>query len=125
MKPIESNAIRSFTRIFKNEHNVDAIDHLFAPDFKHNFPPPRTPGLPGFKELGRAFNHAFPDVVVVEQDLIATPDKVVERSSVVGTHKGDLMGIPATNRAIHWTKIHIYRFTNGNIAEHWVEMSML
>jgi hypothetical protein len=29
--------IREFTRIFKNEHHVDGIDHLFARDFKTQF----------------------------------------------------------------------------------------
>jgi hypothetical protein len=36
--------IREFTRIFKNEHHVDGIDHLFARDFKHNFPAPLSIG---------------------------------------------------------------------------------
>jgi predicted ester cyclase len=34
------------------------------------------------------------------------------------------MGIPATNRKISWSEIHIYRLENGKIAEHWVELSM-
>jgi predicted ester cyclase len=126
MDAIAGNAeiIREFTRVFKNEHNVDGIDHLFSQRFQHHFPPPLRPGLPGFKDIGRVMNGAFPDVVVTEEDLIVTPDKVVERSSARGTHRGDFMGIPPTNRPIAWTEIHIYRIAEGKIVEHWVEFAL-
>ena len=124
---IERNkqVVREFTRTFKNQHNVDGINHLFAPDFKHHFRQPVSPGLTGFKEIGRVMNTAFPDVVVTEEDLIASEDTVVERSTAVGTHRASMMTEPPTNKEIHWSEIHIYRIHDGKIAEHWVEMSML
>jgi predicted ester cyclase len=117
--------VREFTRIFKNEHNVDGIDHLFDKRFTHHFRVPLAPGLEGFKQVGRMMNGAFPDVVVTEGDLIAGGDKVVERSSAVATHRSSLMGEKPTNRRIHWTEIHIYRVQDGKICEHWVEMAMM
>jgi predicted ester cyclase len=117
--------VREFTRIFKNEHNVDGVAHLFDKDFTHHFRAPVPPGFEGLRQIGIMMNTAFPDVVVTENDLIAGGDKVVERSSAVATHKGAFMGAPATNKRVHWTEIHIYRLKDGNIAEHWVEMAML
>ena len=117
--------VREFTRIFKNEHNVDGVDHLFDKSFAHHFRAPLPPGLEGFKHVGRMMNGAFPDVVVKEDDLIAGGDKVVERSSAVATHKGSLMGETPTNQRIHWTEIHVYRLQDGKIREHWVEMAMM
>lgn len=117
--------VREFTRIFKNEHNVDGIDHLFDTNFTHHFRVPLPPGLEGFKQVGRMMNGAFPDVVVTEEDLIAGGDEVVERSSAVATHHGSLTGEKPTNKRIHWTEIHIYRVQNGKILEHWVEMAMM
>ena len=117
--------IREFTRIFKNEHNVEGVAHLFDENFVHHFRVPLPQGLEGFKQIGRMMNGAFPDVVVTEEDLIAGSDKVVERSSAVATHKGSLMGEPATNKRINWTEIHIYRLQDGRIREHWVEMAMM
>jgi predicted ester cyclase len=123
----ESHAwvVREFTRLFKNEHNVDGIDHLFHPEFRHNFGPPVRPGLAGFKDVGRMMNTAFPDVVVREQDLILAADTVVERSSARATHRGSMMGEPPTDQAVTWTEIHIYRMRDGKIAEHWVELDRL
>lgn len=117
--------VREFTRIFKNEHNVDGVAHLFDTNFTHHFRAALPAGLEGFKQVGRLMNGAFPDVVVTEEDLIAGGDKVVERSSAVATHKGSLMGESPTNKRIHWTQIHIYRLHDGKIREHWVEMAMM
>jgi predicted ester cyclase len=103
-----AKVVREFTRTFKNEHNVDGIDHLFSPSFRHHFPPPARPGLAGFKDVRRMMNAAFPDVVVTEEDLIVTADRVVERSSARGTHRGDFMGNAPTGKSIGWTEIHIY-----------------
>jgi predicted ester cyclase len=120
-----TNAIREFTRIFKNDHDVDGVAHLFDSSFRHHFRMPLPPGLEGFKAIGRAMNGAFPDVKVTETDLIAAGDRVVERSDVVGTHLGDFMGIRPTRQTVKWSEIHIYRLSAGKIAEHWVELAML
>ena len=128
MGPTETantKTVREFTRIFKNEHNVDGVDKLFDPSFQHHFRMPLPPGLEGFKAIGRAMNGAFPNVRVTETDLIAAGDRVVERSDVVGTHLGDFMGLPPTGRTVRWSEIHIYRLSGGKIAEHWVELAML
>lgn len=111
--------------IFKNEHDVDGVDHLFDGTFQHHFRMPLPPGLQGFKAIGRVINAAFPDVRVTETDLITAGDRVVERSDVVGTHLGDFMGVPPTWRTVKWSEIHIYRLSGGKIAEHWVELAML
>ena len=119
------HVIREFTRIFKNEHNVDGVSHLFDKDFVHHFRALLPSGFEGLRQVGIMMNSAFPDVVVTEEDLVAAGDKVVERSSAVATHKGALMGAPPTNRKVNWTEIHIYRLEDGRIAEHWAEVAML
>jgi predicted ester cyclase len=119
------SVIRVFTRIFKNEHNVDGVSHLFDKSFVHHLRGPLPPGFEGLRQVGIMMNGAFPDVVVTEEDLIASGDKVVERSSAAATHKGPMLGTPATNKRIKWSEIHIYRLSNGRIAEHWPEISMM
>jgi predicted ester cyclase len=127
MDTIEKNkqVVREFTRIFKNQHNVEGINHLFASDFQHHFKQPLPAGLAGFQQVGRMMNKVFPDVVVTEEDLIAGGDKVVERSSAVATHRASMLTEPPTNKQVRWTEIHIYRIRDGKITEHWVETSML
>ena len=115
--------IREFTRIFKNEHRQEDVDHLFHKDFRHNFRQDLPDGLEGFKTIGRIMNGTFPDVYVTEEDLIATNGRVVERSSARGTHLGDMLGVPPTGKRISWSEIHIYQLEDGKILQHWVEWS--
>lgn len=118
--------IREFTRIFKNEHNVDGVSHLFdTKSFIHHFRTPLPAGFVGLRQVGIMMNGAFPDVIVTEEDLIASGDKVIERSSAVATHKGSMMGEPPTNKRIQWSEIHIYRLQDGKICEHWAEIAMM
>jgi predicted ester cyclase len=118
MSEQNKKVIREFTRIFKNDHNVDGVAHLFdTKDFVHHFRSPAAPGFEGLKQIGRMMNGAFPDVVVTEEDLIASGDRVVERSSAVATHKGAMMGEKPTNKRIAWSEIHIYRLQDGRIRD--------
>src|SRR5579872_4926070 len=117
------HAIREFTRIFKNGHNVDGVGHLFDSSFVHHFRSPLPAGFEGLRQVGIMMNGAFPDVVVTEEDLIAAGDRVVERSSAVATHRGSMMGEKPSGRRIAWSEIHIYRLENGRICEHWAEIA--
>ena len=118
--------IREFTRIFKNEHNVEGVSHLFdTTNFIHHFRMPLAKGFEGLKQVGVMMNGAFPDVVVTEEDLVAAGDRVVERSSASATHKGSMMGEKPSNKRVAWTEIHIYRIEGGKIKEHWAEISTM
>ena len=118
--------IREFTRIFKNEHNVDGVSHLFdTKNFTHHFRTPLPGGFEGLRQVGIMMNGAFPDVIVSEEDLVASGDRVVERSSAVATHKGSMMGEPPSHKRVLWSEIHIYRLKDGKIAEHWAEIAMM
>ena len=119
------HTIREFTRIFKNQHSVDGVGHLFDPGFVHHFRSPLPTGFEGLRQVGIMMNRAFPDVVVTEEDLIANGDRVVERSSAVATHGGSMMGEKATNERVRWSEIHIYRLEDGKICEHWAEIAMM
>jgi predicted ester cyclase len=121
----EKQVIREFTRVFKNEHNVDGVGHLFDKQFVHHFRMPVPAGFEGLRQVGIMMNGAFPDVLVTEEDLIASGDKVVERSSAAATHKGAMMGAPPTNKKIKWSEILIYRLQDGKITDHWAEVSMM
>jgi len=64
---------------------------------------------------------AFPDKRYTIHDLIAEGDKVVTRWTFRATHKGEYMGIPATNKQVAFTGVYITRFADGKQAEWWLE----
>ena len=57
-------------------------------------------------------------------DVIAEGEKVVVRWTAVGKHKGELMGIPATDKDVTVTGISIDRFAGGKIVESWGEFDL-
>jgi len=104
-----------------NERNVSVVDELVAEDFlNHAAPPGRQRGRQGLKDVVRMFESAFPDFRYGVEDVISEGEKVVVRDVFTGTHRGDFMGIPATGNRVTMEAIHIYRFDEGRLAEHWV-----
>ena len=50
--------VREFTRIFKNEHNVNGVAHLFDQKFVHHFRMPAPSGCEGLRQVGLMMNGA-------------------------------------------------------------------
>jgi steroid delta-isomerase-like uncharacterized protein len=63
------------------------------------------------------FTHAFPDIHVEIEELIAEGDKVVLRFRLEGTHRGPFRGVEATGKRVSWTSIDIYTIADGKIAD--------
>lgn len=110
-----------------NLGNIDAADRLFAANYIEHVPviPGLPPGVAGLKVYVTAVRSAFPDLRLTVEDLVAEGDRVVMRASVTGTHKGELMGIPPTGKQATWTEIHICRFADGKVVEHWANSDQL
>ena len=110
---------RFYEEVF-NQHNADAADEFIATDAVSHATPPGMPnGLEGAKQLFRMYFVAFPDLHFSVENIIAEGDKVVARYTMSGTHKGELMGIPATGKTIAITGIDILRIAEDKIIEHW------
>ncbi len=67
------------------------------------------------------FRFAFPDLHITVEDQIQENEQVVTRFTINGTHKGDLMGIPATGKKFKVSGISIIRFDRGRVVEEWIE----
>jgi predicted ester cyclase len=68
----------------------------------------------------------FPDWRFDAEDILTSGDKIIARSSVTGTNKGEFMGMPATGKSINIQAIDIVRFGNDGLAvEHWGVMDMM
>src|SRR4029077_8184 len=94
------SVMRTWFEELWNQGREDTIDRLFA---KHGF----AHGLPGgvslrgpdaFKPFFRSFRGAFPDIRIEVVRSITEADMVAVHCRVVGTHKGDTMGMAATGK---------------------------
>ena len=106
--------------------NLDIIDELYAPDFVfQKAPPGLPPDREGFKQGVAVYRAAFPDIRISVVDLIAEGDKLVIRWSWNGTHEGEFMGIPPTNKLVTKSGITIIRIVGGKVVERWDESDNL
>lgn len=116
----ENKAIfREFVNGMNTKDN-SFIDRRVNPDFvDHNPAPGQEPGLQGMKDLMQGFFTAFPDINVTINALVAEGDIVSGAVTTEGTQNGDFMGIPATGKKISISEMHMIRFDNGKMVEHW------
>jgi steroid delta-isomerase-like uncharacterized protein len=109
-----------------DRHNFDGIASLLTPSEVAHLPgAPQPLDWPAHRQYASAFITAFPDCYHVIEDQIADADNVVTRVTFYGTHKGSLMGIPATGKTIAMGGISWFRMENGFIAEEWSEFDRL
>ena len=83
------------------------------------------PGPEGVRAEMSMYRSAFPDLRFTVEDVIAEGDRVATRVSAIGTHQGDLPGIPATGTRVTISGIVIFRFENGKAAEAWMSYNFL
>jgi steroid delta-isomerase-like uncharacterized protein len=78
-----------------------------------------APGLAAARQWVAMLAAAFPDQHVTIKDVIAEGDRVVVRTTLNGTHQGEVQGIPATGNPVTQPSITIFRLAKGKIAEGW------
>ena len=59
------------------------------------------------------------------EDFVAEGEKVLVRLRVKGTHDGELMGVPATGKAIDIGVLDLFQFRDGVLIEHWALLDNL
>jgi steroid delta-isomerase-like uncharacterized protein len=76
-------------------------------------------GAAGFKPFFRRFREAFPEIEVTVEETVSEGDRVAARCTVRGAHRGDTLGLAATNLPVEFTGICIVRISDGKIVEAW------
>jgi len=116
---------REYTEQVFNQHRPDRAVEFVTPGVQwHGGTLGTFSGADGLTGLLNVFIGALPDLHAEEQDIIANEDTVVIRFVVSATHKGDVLGIPATGLPVTWDAIDVYRIEDGKISEEWAADDM-
>ena len=115
---------RVYEEIF-NWGNLTLVDELYAKYFVGHHPDREFRGWRGVKDVVSMYRTAFPDMCITMEDLFATGDEVVTRTTVTGTHHGALGDLPPTGRAVTVTGLGITRLRDGKIVEQWDQFDQL
>ena len=113
-----------------NERKLDVIKAIISPS--HALQAANISGSSigpeAYKRNVLAFLAGFPDLRLTIEDTIAEKDKVVACWTISGTHKGDYMGVPATNKKISVDGITVHNIANGKIMDsysNWDALGMM
>jgi predicted ester cyclase len=129
-KKIEAN--KALARLWilegwNKNRNKEVVDQVFAQDWEDGNPnfTDQPKGIAGAMYFVEQYRNALPDIQFTMTHLIADPDYVTFRFEAVATHKGTLMGIPATGKRVTVTGIVIHKVENGRFAKSWNEVDLL
>jgi len=105
-----------------NTGNLALLDKFVAPGYVEHSE--GFQGVEPFKQQVAAFRAAFPDLRVTIDDLMIDGDRFASRTTVTGTHTGDLMGMPPTGRSISVEAVDLGRIENGQAKDRWGGLNM-
>jgi len=114
-------------RIFKeiiNEGHLEVVDELFTTDYVDHGPLGDLVGREAFKASIAVWRAAVPDVHTEISNVIVEGDTAGWVVHGTGTHTGDQLGFPATNKRFDTYSANIGRFRDGQAVEHWSDQGM-
>lgn len=103
-----------------NDGDEEVAHRLVAPDFvDHEASPDHPNGPAGYAATARWMRSVWTDATWSIVDAFADGDRAALRVIFSGVQNGEFMGVAATGRRVEVQHIHLYRVTNGQVAEHW------
>jgi predicted ester cyclase len=77
------------------------------------------PGVGGLRDYYTVLREGFPDMRLASEDVIAEGEKVANRYTFYGTHKGTYMGVAPTSKLVISAGMVIHHFRGGKCVETW------
>jgi steroid delta-isomerase-like uncharacterized protein len=103
-----------------NTGKYELFDQAVAPDsVDHDPAPGQGPGPKGYRTFFTEMRTAFPDLKADLVALVSDEESIAFAYTLSGTHKGPLMGIPATGKKVSIRGVQLSKFRDGKMVERW------
>ena len=103
-----------------NTGKYELFDEAVAPDsVDHDPAPGQVSGPQGYRAFFTGMRTAFPDLKAELAALVADDESIAFAYTLSGTHKGPLMGIPATGKKVSIRGVQLSKFRDGKMVERW------
>ena len=122
MSADNNSIIRRLYEEIWNQRKTEVMNELVSPSHALHGPnfSGSSIGPEAYKRQVALFVAGFPDLRFTIEDTVSGKDKVVVAWTFSGTHKGEFMGIPATNKKVTVDGITIHHISNGRIMDSYV-----
>lgn len=103
-----------------NRGDPDAVIAYWAPDAVHYDEDGSRMPADRIADIMRGTLDSFPDLRLEARSVVAEGDRVMLRITATATHRGDFMGVPATNAPVTWHYLEELLFDEqGRVTAHW------
>jgi len=82
-------------------------------------------GPAAYRRQVERFLTGFPDLKFTVDETVSEKDRMVVAWTMTGTHRGEFLGIPPTNRKISFSGISIHQIAEGKILESTAQWDVL
>lgn len=102
-------------------------DDIVASDVVHHFNSDPNPivGLEENKAFNASLFAGFPNIDHSMGDLLIDGDRAVYRTTLQGTHTGEFLGIPPTNKSVILNDFTLVKVQGEKIVEWWYDCNLL
>jgi len=102
-----------------NERRLEYIPQVIAETHALGDPTVsgRGVGPAAYRRQVERFLAGLPDLKFVVDDTVSEGDKLVVYWTITGTHRGEFLGVPPTNKRVAFTGITINQVADGKILE--------
>ncbi|HEY3684543.1 MAG TPA: ester cyclase [Streptosporangiaceae bacterium] len=119
------NDIRTLVRRFYEEAwnawDDAVVEEILAPDFAFRGSlGDEVRGRDGWRAYRDKIRAGSPDFHNEIADLVLSPNRAAARLRYTGHHRGDLLGVPATGRAISYSGAAFFTARDGQLSDAWV-----
>jgi steroid delta-isomerase-like uncharacterized protein len=113
--------VRRFYRDVWNAHDRRAIAELLTEDFRFRGSLGREcVGLAAFADYVDSVHRSLGDYRCEIEEMLSEGERAFARMSFSGTHRGLLLGHPATGKPVSWTGAALFHARDGKIESLWV-----
>lgn len=126
MSPDNKSIVRRLYEEVWNKRKLGVMNELVSPSHALHGPLYTGPaiGPEVYRRQISLFVAGFPDLRFAIEDTVAEQDKVVVCWTFSGTHKGEFMGVPATEKKVSVDGITIHVLSKGIIMDSYVSLDM-
>ena len=118
--------VRRYAEAEDKGNVLDILDEIVAPNAVFHYPNKNdVVGLETIKRSVHDSKDVFSDVRHTIEFQFADGDLVATRYIWYETHKGEWMGVAPTGKEVSFTVNEVCRFSDGKIAEAWIEFDLM
>lgn len=98
-----------------NKGNLAVADSIIGEEFVDPASGSGEKGPESLKKVISYFRSVFPDLKITIDGIVSDKDIIAWRWTAIGTHQGEILGIPPSNKKVTFSGIIFDKIINGKI----------